>query len=101
MSGTKKSAPGPDGVRCSAWASNTKAAIVFSSAYVMWLHFGSAPVFFNVAFLWLLPECDPPDGIFNPSDTQALTGANTDATTFAKILASSFSSVIDKWATQA
>ena len=48
-------------------------------AYISWLLTGYRPFFFTVAFLWLLPKTEPPDGIFDAADTRLLSGANADA----------------------
>jgi exonuclease III len=94
----RKSAPGPDGVPYSAWASNVRAQVILYSAYIVWLSTGYVPIFFNVAYLWLLPKSDPPDGVFNPCDTRPLSGANGDAKIFAMAIASCINQVIADWA---
>ena len=94
----KHSSPGPDGIPYAAWACDIRAQVILYSAYMMWMTDGYTPVFFNIAYLWLLPKGTPPDGIFNPSDTRPLSGANADAKIFAMALAERFNTVVNKWA---
>ena len=96
------SAPGPDGIAYAAFAGCMHACMhaqfILYSVYIVWLYSGFTPPFFNVAFLWLLPKNDPPDGIFKPSDTRPLSGANADAKILAKCLALPINQIIDGWA---
>ena len=56
------------------------------------------PPFFNLSYLWLLPKCDPPGGVFSPEDTRPLSGANTDSKIFAGALSFIFAGLAEVWA---
>ena len=94
---SKKSAAGPDTIPCLTWSTSLRAQVFLFQALMFWLFCGTCPVFFNIAFLWLLPKGSPEDGVFEARDTRPLSGANSDAKIFAKFLAITFNKILVKW----
>ena len=95
---SKHSSPGPDGIPYHAWGASLRAQVFLFQACLLWLYSGYCPVFFNCAFLWLLPKSSPEDGVYDPRDTRPLSGANSDAKIFARYIAITLDEVIQKWA---
>ena len=92
------SALGPDGVPYAAWGISLQITAALNSAFIIWIMTGSAPTFFNIAFLGILPKSSPADGIFEVTETRPLSGANAVAKLLATALAFGFDCVISEWA---
>ena len=98
MQHLNSSAPGPDGIPYKGWQMNFYALMILYMGYMVWMTYGYVPIFFNIAYLWLLPKTEPSDGVFKPGDTRPLTGSNCDTKIFAMAIGQVLNKHIGDWA---